>query len=59
VLIITGSAEAQTSSLDVDRLLLELSDRLPGKEAAKIAAKVTGTKRNDLYRRILELKGDD
>jgi len=57
VIIVTGTDEEPTSSLDIDRLLVELSDRLPGKEAAKIAAKVTGSKRNDLYDRILALKG--
>jgi 16S rRNA (cytidine1402-2'-O)-methyltransferase len=56
VIVVTGNDDEPTSSLDIDRLLLELADRLPGKEAAKIAAKVTGTKRNDLYDRILQLK---
>ncbi len=59
VIIVTGADEQPSSSLDVDRLLIELSEHLPGKEVAKIAAKVTGSKRNDLYRRILELRGDD
>ena len=58
VLIVTGAAEAQTSSLDVDRLLLELSDRLPGKEIAKLVARVTGESRNSLYERLLALKDD-
>ena len=58
MIIVTGAAEAQTSSLDVDRLLLELADRLPGKEAAKVIARATGAKRNDLYRRLLELRAD-
>ncbi len=56
VIIVTGSDKEPSSSLDVDRLLIELAEKLPGKEAAKIAAKVTGSKRNDLYRRILELQ---
>ena len=58
VLIVTGAAEAQSSSLDVDRLLLELSDRLPGKEIAKLVARVTGESRNSLYERLLALKDD-
>jgi 16S rRNA (cytidine1402-2'-O)-methyltransferase len=56
VIVVTGNDDEPTSSLDIDRLLLELANRLPGKEAAKIAAKVTGSKRNDLYDRILQLK---
>ena len=56
VIVVTGNDEEPTSTLDIDRLLIELADRLPGKEAAKIVAKATGTKRNDLYDRILQLK---
>ncbi len=55
VIVIAGSREQATSSLDVDRLLVELSDLLPGKEVAKVLARATGQKRNSLYKRLLEL----
>ncbi|MCH8866764.1 MAG: 16S rRNA (cytidine(1402)-2'-O)-methyltransferase [Proteobacteria bacterium] len=55
VVIVTGTSAAQTSSLDVDRLLIELVKQLPAKDVAKIASRVTGLTRNDLYKRILEL----
>ncbi len=56
VVVVTGSDEEQSSSFEVDQLLTELAAHLPPKEAAKIAAKVTGNKRNDLYERLLHLK---
>jgi len=55
VVVVTGSDAEQTSSLDVDRLLVELAAHLPPKIAAKIAARITGGKPNDLYPRLLEL----
>jgi 16S rRNA (cytidine1402-2'-O)-methyltransferase len=56
VIIITGADDEPSSSLDVDRLLIELSDRLPGKDIAKLVARVTGESRNSLYERLLHLK---
>jgi 16S rRNA (cytidine1402-2'-O)-methyltransferase len=58
VIIVTGSDKQPTSSLDVDRLLIELSDRLPGKDVAKLVARATGESRNFLYERLLALKDD-
>jgi len=59
VIVVAGSAVAEKSSIDIDRLLVELVDRMPGKEVAKIVARATGEKRNALYRRLLELTKDD
>jgi 16S rRNA (cytidine1402-2'-O)-methyltransferase len=56
VIIVAGADDEQTSSLDVDRLLIELSDRLPGKDVAKLVARATGESRNSLYERILTLR---
>ncbi|MCP4302906.1 MAG: 16S rRNA (cytidine(1402)-2'-O)-methyltransferase [Gammaproteobacteria bacterium] len=56
VIVVAGSDAVSESSLEVDRLLLELGKRLPANEAAKVSASVTGLKKNDLYQRILELK---
>ncbi len=56
VIIVTGANDEPSSSLDVDRLLIELSDRLPGKDVAKLVARATGESRNFLYERLLALK---
>jgi len=55
VLVVAGSTDVGTSSLDVDRLLLELADKMPAKDVAKITARVTGERRNVLYQRLLDL----
>jgi 16S rRNA (cytidine1402-2'-O)-methyltransferase len=57
VIIVKGSDEQQESSFEVDQLLTELSVHLSAKDAAKIAAKITGGKRNELYERLLALTG--
>ena len=56
VVVVTGSDEEQTSSFEVDQLLSELAAHLPPKEAAKIAARISGEKPNDLYQRLLVLR---
>jgi 16S rRNA (cytidine1402-2'-O)-methyltransferase len=56
VLIVSGNKDERTESFDTDRLLAELAPHLPPKEAAKIAARLTNEKPNDLYQRILEMK---
>jgi len=55
VIVVAGSPTAASSSVDIDRLLVELADILPGKEVAKAVARATGEKRNALYKRLLEL----
>ncbi|MDH3546957.1 MAG: 16S rRNA (cytidine(1402)-2'-O)-methyltransferase [Gammaproteobacteria bacterium] len=59
VVVVAGSRAADKSSLDVDRLLIELADQMPGKQAARIVARATGAKRNTLYQRLLDLKNRD
>jgi len=56
VIVVGGATDSGSSSLDVDRLLLELSEQLPGKEVAKVIARATGAKRNALYKRLLTLR---
>lgn len=56
VIVVAGADEQPGSSLDTDRLLLELADHLPAKDAAKIAARISGEKKNQLYDRLLQLK---
>ncbi len=56
VIIVTGTDDEPSSSLDIDRLLVELAGKLPGKDVAKLVARVTGESRNSLYERLLYLK---
>jgi 16S rRNA (cytidine1402-2'-O)-methyltransferase len=56
VIVVGGSDAVPESTLEVDRLLLELGKRLPAKDVAKVSAAVTGLRKNVLYERILELK---
>jgi 16S rRNA (cytidine1402-2'-O)-methyltransferase len=57
VLAVAGTDVVAESSIDIDHLLVELADKLPGKEVAKVLARATGAKRNTLYQRLLELSG--
>lgn len=56
VVIVAGSDRRSESSIDVDRLLLELAALLPARDAARKSAAITGLKKNALYQRILELR---
>ena len=56
VIVVSGSASPPPESLEIDRLLRELADVLPAKQAAAIAARVSGEKRNALYQRLLDIK---
>ena len=56
VLVVAGTPERAATSIDIDHLLMELADKLPGKEVAKMLARATGEKRNTLYGRLLELR---
>ena len=58
VVVVGGAAKPPVTPIDTDRLLIELADKLPGKELAKALARATGASRNALYRRLLELKKD-
>ena len=56
VLAIAGSDTGESSTLDVDRMLALLSASLSAKEASRIAAELTGQKKNALYERVVELR---
>ncbi len=59
VIVVAGSGEARDSaSIDADLLLGELSAILPARQAASLAARLTGERANTLYKRILAL-GDE
>jgi 16S rRNA (cytidine1402-2'-O)-methyltransferase len=59
VIVVSGaSSRADTQvAIDADRLLRALLEELPPAQAAKIAARITGEKRNTLYGRAVELAG--
>ncbi|MDX1403203.1 MAG: 16S rRNA (cytidine(1402)-2'-O)-methyltransferase [Woeseiaceae bacterium] len=45
-------------SVDVEELLRALAAMMPGRQAAELAAKLTGRGRNEMYRLMLDIKGD-
>lgn len=59
VVAVAGDPNGAGAGLGVDgeRLLRTLIEELPVKQAAAIAARVTGESRNALYRRALDLQG--
>ncbi len=56
VIAVAGADEKPASLLDVDWLLLQLAEDLPAKKVAKIAARISGRKKNQLYDRLLQLQ---
>lgn len=56
VLIVSGPPPRQGIDAEAERVLGLLLDELPVKQAAKLAAAITGAPKNDLYQRALELK---
>jgi 16S rRNA (cytidine1402-2'-O)-methyltransferase len=57
VIVIAGAAEDRGSSVDPERLLELLAPHLGARDVARIAAELTGEKKNVLYKRVLELRG--
>ncbi|HSG97641.1 MAG TPA: 16S rRNA (cytidine(1402)-2'-O)-methyltransferase [Woeseiaceae bacterium] len=56
VVVVGGAGEPATASIDADRLLDILADKLSAKDAAQVAAEITGQKKNALYERLVRLK---
>ncbi len=59
VLLIAGAkhAPAAGTGAELDRVLQLLLEQLPLKQAAGLAAKITGARDNEAYKRALQLKG--
>jgi 16S rRNA (cytidine1402-2'-O)-methyltransferase len=57
-IVVSGAEPSADTSLDVDSLLIELAAHLSAKDAARVAANLSGQKKNDLYQRLLSLKDD-
>lgn len=57
VLMLAGAAQAATDAGEARRVLEVLLQELPVKQAAKLAAQISGEKKNLLYDMALELKG--
>jgi len=56
VIVVAGAETGEASIIDTDRLLLMLGEKLSARDAAKIAAEISGNKKNQLYERLMELK---
>jgi len=61
VLVIAGRERGESATVEVDfeRLLTTLVRHLPGRQAADLAAGLTGRPRNEVYRRMLALRARD
>ena len=57
VLIVSGAPEQEKSAVETQRVLEVLLSELSVKQAAKLAAQITGEKKNYLYDLALKLKG--
>ena len=58
VICVAPPREAASTVEDVDALLLSLAGEMGASKAAGEAAKMTGARKADLYRRLMELRGD-
>jgi 16S rRNA (cytidine1402-2'-O)-methyltransferase len=59
VICVGPPREAAVDAADTDRLLVTLAQELGASRAAGEAARMTGLKKSDLYRRLLELRDDE
>ncbi len=58
VLVIEAAAAVEASTVEAERVLRVLLGELPAARAAKIAATLTGLRKNELYEIALKISGD-
>jgi 16S rRNA (cytidine1402-2'-O)-methyltransferase len=60
VLVVEGSrnADADTATVEIDRLIEEVAALLPAGQTADLVSSLTGMRRNEVYRRCLALRRD-
>jgi 16S rRNA (cytidine1402-2'-O)-methyltransferase len=56
VLVVAGAVRVEVDDAVIDNMLSVLIDELPVKQASKIAARITGKNKNELYKAALALK---
>ena len=56
VVVIEGASAVDQDDAEIDRILKLLLAELPVKSAARMAASITGTAKNELYQRALALR---
>jgi 16S rRNA (cytidine1402-2'-O)-methyltransferase len=54
-----GDSDDSNAAQDADRLLAILAESLPGKQAVKLASRITGLGRNELYDKMLSLRSGE
>jgi 16S rRNA (cytidine1402-2'-O)-methyltransferase len=61
VLVVSGqeTTESTTVEVDLDQLLETLAQHLPGSQAVDIVVSLTGRRRNEVYRQMLEILAHD
>ncbi|MDH3343053.1 MAG: 16S rRNA (cytidine(1402)-2'-O)-methyltransferase [Gammaproteobacteria bacterium] len=59
VLVVAGSVKEKSAHPLRDEILAVLVDELPVKQASKIASRITGINKNELYEAALKLKNKD
>ena len=58
VIVVSGAKEtvSNEAKIDADELLTELVRLLPGSQAVDLVTRLSGQKRNDVYRKMLSHK---
>ena len=59
VLVVSGCVKEKSAHPMLDEILKALVGELPVKQAAKIASKITGVNKNELYEAAVKLKNND
>mgnify|MGYP001818061705 CR=1 FL=1 len=57
VVMVAASEEANDANASVDELLRLLADEMPPNQAARIAARISGRPKRELYEMLMKIKG--